>query len=106
MPGSPIFVFSTEPPSLTVICWLIFDRGRCDGAIVGSIYQRFFNQYPADIGVDTASWAGPNRIQGIGLALGRGHVVIENRARALPITGTAKAEPRRDPHPARRTGRP
>ena len=32
------------------------------------------------------------RIQGIGLALGAGHAVIENRARALPITGTAKAE--------------
>jgi p-cumate 2,3-dioxygenase alpha subunit len=32
------------------------------------------------------------RIQGIGLALGAGHAVIENRARALPITCTAKAE--------------
>ena len=42
--------------------------------------------------MDASSWAGPNRIQGIGLALGGGHAVIENRALSLPITGTAKQE--------------
>ena len=63
-----------------------------DGYHAIPTHQRFFNQYLADIGMDTSSWAGPNRIQGIGLALGGGHAVIENRARALPITDTAKGE--------------
>ncbi len=63
-----------------------------DGYHAMPTHQRFFNQYLADIGMDTAIWAGPNRIQGIGLALGGGHAIIENRAQALPITGTAKEE--------------
>jgi p-cumate 2,3-dioxygenase subunit alpha len=55
-------------------------------------HQRFFSQYLADIGMDPGSWSGPNRIQGVGLSLGGGHAIIENRARSIPITGSAKPE--------------
>src|ERR1700751_1976088 len=72
--------------------WKLLVENSMDGYHAIPTHQRFFNQYLADIGMDAASWAGPNRIQGIGLALGGGHAVIENRARALPITGTAKGE--------------
>ena len=72
--------------------WKLLVENSMDGYHAMPTHQRFFNQYLADIGMDTSSWAGPNRIQGIGLALGSGHAVIENRARALPITGTAKDE--------------
>jgi p-cumate 2,3-dioxygenase alpha subunit len=72
--------------------WKLLVENSMDGYHATPTHQRFFNQYLADIGMDTSSWAGPNRIQGIGLALGGGHAVIENRARALPITGTAKQE--------------
>ena len=72
--------------------WKLLVENSMDGYHAIPTHQRFFNQYLADIGMDTASWAGPNRIQGVGLALGGGHAVIENRARALPITGTAKTE--------------
>jgi len=71
--------------------WKLLVENSMDGYHAIPTHQRFFNQYLADIGMDTSSWAGPNRIQGIGL-LGGGHAVIENRARALPITGTAKGE--------------
>jgi p-cumate 2,3-dioxygenase alpha subunit len=72
--------------------WKLLVENSMDGYHAIPTHQRFFNQYLADIGMDAASWAGPNRIQGIGLALGGGHAVIENRARALPITGAAKGE--------------
>jgi p-cumate 2,3-dioxygenase subunit alpha len=72
--------------------WKLLVENSMDGYHALPTHQRFFNQYLADIGMDAASWSGANRIQGIGLALGGGHAVIENRARALPITGSAKAE--------------
>ena len=72
--------------------WKLLVENSMDGYHALPTHQRYFSQYLADIGMDTSSWAGPNRIQGIGLALGGGHAVIENRARALPITGTAKQE--------------
>jgi p-cumate 2,3-dioxygenase subunit alpha len=72
--------------------WKLLVENSIDGYHALPTHQRFFNQYLADIGMDASSWSGPNRIQGIGLALGAGHAVIENRARTLPITGSAKAE--------------
>jgi p-cumate 2,3-dioxygenase subunit alpha len=72
--------------------WKLLVENSMDGYHALPTHQRFFNQYLADIGMDAGSWSGPNRIQGIGLALGGGHAVIENRARAMPITGSAKAE--------------
>jgi len=72
--------------------WKLLVENSMDGYHALPTHQRYFSQYLADIGMDASNWAGPNRIQGIGLALGSGHAVIENRARALPITGTAKEE--------------
>ena len=63
--------------------WKLLVENSRDGYHAIPTHQRFFNQYLADIGMDTSSWAGPNRIQGIGLALGGGHAVIENRARGV-----------------------
>jgi p-cumate 2,3-dioxygenase alpha subunit len=85
--------------------WKLLVENSMDGYHAIPTHQRFFSQYLADIGMDASSWAGPNRIQGIGLALG-GHAVIENRARALPITGTAKGELDRIRARAGRTVRP
>jgi p-cumate 2,3-dioxygenase alpha subunit len=72
--------------------WKLLVENSMDGYHALPTHQRYFSQYLADIGMDPSSWAGPNRIQGIGLALGGGHAVIENRARALPITGSARQE--------------
>src|SRR6266852_4320832 len=72
--------------------WKLLIENSIDGYHALPTHQRYFSQYLADIGMDPSSWAGANRIQGIGLALGGGHSVIENRSRALPITGTAKEE--------------
>ena len=72
--------------------WKLLVENSMDGYHAIPTHQRFFNQYLADIGMDTGSWTGANRIQGEGLALGGGHAVIENRARALPITGTTAKE--------------
>jgi p-cumate 2,3-dioxygenase subunit alpha len=72
--------------------WKLLVENSMDGYHALPTHQRFFNQYLTDIGMDAGSWSGPNRIQGVGLALGGGHAVIENRARTLPITGSAKAE--------------
>src|SRR5438552_2940063 len=72
--------------------WKLLVENSMDGYHAIPTHQRFFSQYLADIGMDPSSWSGANRIQGIGLALGGGHAVIENRTRALPITGTAKQE--------------
>src|SRR5260370_35176577 len=72
--------------------WKLLVENSMDGYHAIPTHQRFFSQYLADIGMDPSSWSGTNRIQGIGLALSGGHAVIENRARALPITRTAKGE--------------
>ncbi len=72
--------------------WKLLVENSMDGYHAIPTHQRFFNQYLADIGMDPSSWSGSNRIQGIGLALGGGHAVIENRARALPISGSAQQE--------------
>src|SRR5712692_10733550 len=72
--------------------WKLLVENSMDGYHAIPTHQRFFSQYLADIGMDPSSWSGANRIQGIGLALGGGHSVIENRSRALPIAGAAKQE--------------
>ena len=43
--------------------WKLLVENSMDGYHAIPTHQRFVNQYLADIGMDTSSWAGPNRIQ-------------------------------------------
>src|SRR5439155_1476518 len=50
--------------------WKLLIENSIDGYHALPTHQRYFSQYLADIGMDPGSWAGTNRIQGIGLAPG------------------------------------
>jgi len=72
--------------------WKLLIENSIDGYHAISTHYRYFVQYLHDIGADTASWLGPRRRWGIGMALGGGHSVIENPQRPTPIMLQAKDE--------------
>ena len=71
--------------------WKLLIENSIDGYHAMATHHRYLQSVSRRYRhADTSAGLGPNRHQGIGLALGGGHAVIENRARPTPITAQQK----------------
>ena len=61
--------------------WKLLIENSIDGYHAISTHYRYFVQYLHDIGADTASWLGPRRRWGIGMALGLSLIHISEPTR-------------------------